>query len=81
MNLFGNAPPVSQMSQEDRIIKMWLIIEISLSLSLLLSNILGMMLKFRHWPDFGQISIELEMDYKLDYLASEDPQLIIGVLC
>ena len=81
MNLFGNAPPVSRMSQEDRIIKMWLIIEISLSLSLLLSNILGMMLKFRHWPDFGQISIELEMDYKLDYLASEDPQLIIGVLC
>ena len=81
MNLFGTAPPVNDMTQDERIIKMWLMIEISLTVSLLVSNILGMAFKFCHWPDFGEISIELERDLKLDYLASEDPQLIISVLC
>ena len=73
MNLFGTAPPVSDMTQDERIIKMWLMVEISLTVSLLVSNILGMAFKFCHWPDFGEISIELERDLKLDYLASEDP--------
>ena len=81
MNLFGTAPPVTGMTQDERIIKMWLMVEISLTVSLLVSNILGMAFKFCHWPDFGEISIELERDMKLDYLASEDPQLIISVLC
>ena len=81
MNLFGTAPPVSQMTQDERIIKLWLMVEILLTVSLLASNILGMCFKFRKWPDFGTISIELERDLKLDYLASEDPQLIISVLC
>ena len=78
MNLFGNAPPVNNMSNDDKLIKMWLIVEICLTVSLLISNILGMTFRFISWPEFGSISIELEHDLKLDYLASEDPQLLIS---
>ena len=78
MNLFGNAPPVSIMPNDDKIFKMWLLVEISLTICLLLSNIVGMLLRFCHWPDFGTISIELENDMKKDYLASDDPQLLIS---
>ena len=78
MNLFGNAPPVSIMSNDDRLIKMWLLVEISLTICLLLSNIVGMLLRFCHWPDFGSITIEQEKDMTKDYLASDDPQLLIS---
>ena len=78
MNLFGNAPPVSIMSNDDRLIKMWLLVEISLTICLLLSNIVGMLLRFCHWPDFGTISIEHDKEKTKDYLASDDPQLLIS---
>ena len=63
---------MSTMTTDERLFKMWLMIEIMHPVSLLFGNILGMGMKFLVWPEFGNITIETK-DLKLDYLASEDP--------
>ena len=61
------------MTTDERLFKMWLMIEILHPVSLLFGNIIGIGMKFLGlWPEFGDISIETR-DLKLDYLASEDP--------
>ena len=80
MILFINSPPSKDLKPEENIFKIWVMLEMLMIASLVLANIFYVFA--RTWSR-NKISISLStsdiQDTGVDYLASEDTQMIISM--
>jgi len=78
LTLFTRAPPYSTLTPEEKGLKTWLLIEIAYVISLVAATMLHLFLRSLERPKLT-LEYEHERDRSVDYLGSEDPQLMITI--
>jgi len=78
LTLFSRAPPYDQLTTEEQELKTWLLIEITYVISLVAATMIHLLLRSLERPKLT-LEYEHERDRTVDYLGSEDPQLMITI--
>ena len=78
LTLFSRAPPYDKLTLEEQRLKTWLLIEITYVVSLVAATMLHLFIRSLERPKLT-LYYEHERDRSIDYLGTEDTQLMITI--
>ena len=79
LTLFSRAPPYDTLTTDEKTLKTWLLIEITYIISLVAATMLHYFLRVTIGKPEIRLEYSSESDPKIDYLSSEDRQLLITI--